>query len=150
MSAHVREGRFLRPARVEPALVAPDQAPANVHHAFLLCQAGRHCRGRAFPCASSVGPAWKALQRLVYFAAPGTLLHWMLVHNDFGSALVHFMPLTGLETYRIPKCLTATACRPPDGWAEMKTWILAVALATPAMTHATGFTNLGMSKKRTG
>ena len=48
-----------------------------------------------------LGPAWKVLQRSVYVAALGTLLHWIFVHNDFGPALVHFVPLAGLETYRI-------------------------------------------------
>lgn len=52
-----------------------------------------------------MGPAWKTLQRLVYVAALGTLLHWIFVHNDFGPALVHFVPLAGLETYRILKNL---------------------------------------------
>ena len=52
-----------------------------------------------------LGPAWKALQRWVYVAALGTLLHWMFVHNEFGPALVHFVPLAGLETYRILKNL---------------------------------------------
>ena len=48
-----------------------------------------------------MGPAWKSLQRWVYLAAIGTLLHWIFVHNNVGPALVHFVPLAGLEAYRI-------------------------------------------------
>lgn len=48
-----------------------------------------------------MGPSWKTLQRWVYPAAVLTLLHWMFVHNDIGPALVHFVPLAGLEIYRI-------------------------------------------------
>jgi methionine sulfoxide reductase heme-binding subunit len=36
---------------------------------------------------------WKRLQRLVYPAAVLTLLHWIWVHNNFGPALAHFIPL---------------------------------------------------------
>lgn len=50
-----------------------------------------------------MGRSWKTLQRFVYPAAVLTLLHWMFVHNDFGPALVHFVPLAGLEVYRIMK-----------------------------------------------
>lgn len=50
-----------------------------------------------------MGPAWKKLQRWVYVAAVGTLLHWIFVHNNIGPALVHFVPLAGLEAYRIWK-----------------------------------------------
>ena len=46
---------------------------------------------------------WKPLQRWVYPAAVLTLLHWMFVHNEFGPALVHFVPLALLEIYRIWK-----------------------------------------------
>lgn len=49
----------------------------------------------------AMGPGWKTLQRLVYVAAMGTLLHWIFIHNDFGPALVHFLPLAALEAYRI-------------------------------------------------
>lgn len=48
-----------------------------------------------------MGLAWKTLQRWVYVAAAGTLLHWIFVHNNIGPALVHFVPLGGLEAYRI-------------------------------------------------
>ena len=48
-----------------------------------------------------MGPAWKTLQRWVYVAAVGTLLHWVFVHNNFGPALVHFVPLVGFEAYRL-------------------------------------------------
>jgi len=45
--------------------------------------------------------AWKKLQRWVYPAAVLTLLHWIFVHNNFGPALVHFVPLAALEIFRI-------------------------------------------------
>lgn len=44
---------------------------------------------------------WKTLQRWVYPAAVLTLIHWIFVHNNVGPALVHFVPLAGLEIYRI-------------------------------------------------
>lgn len=44
---------------------------------------------------------WKQLQRLVYPAAVLTLVHWIFVHNNLGPALVHFIPLVLLESYRI-------------------------------------------------
>ena len=47
--------------------------------------------------------SWKTLQRFVYPAAVATLLHWVFVHDNFGPALVHFVPLAGLEIYRIWK-----------------------------------------------
>lgn len=49
----------------------------------------------------AMGSNWKTLQRLVYVAAIATLLHWMFIHNDFGPALVHFVPLAALEAYRV-------------------------------------------------
>ncbi len=48
-----------------------------------------------------MGAKWKTLQRWVYLAAVATLLHWIFVHNNLGPALVHFVPLAGLETFRI-------------------------------------------------
>ena len=54
----------------------------------------------------SMGPRWKSLQRLVYIAAMATLLHWIFVHNQFGPALAHFLPLAALEAYRLYKYLT--------------------------------------------
>ncbi len=48
-----------------------------------------------------MGKSWKTLQRTVYVAAVATLLHWIFVHNNIGPALVHFVPLAALETYRI-------------------------------------------------
>ena len=48
-----------------------------------------------------LGRDWKLLQRLVYPAAVATLLHWMFIHNDLGPALVHFLPLAALESYRL-------------------------------------------------
>lgn len=50
-----------------------------------------------------LGTGWKSLQRFVYLAAVATLLHWMFVHNEFGPALVHFVPLALLEIYRVYK-----------------------------------------------
>lgn len=50
-----------------------------------------------------LGRFWKPLQRFGYLAAVATLLHWMFVHNEFGPALVHFVPLALLETYRISR-----------------------------------------------
>ena len=46
---------------------------------------------------------WQPLQRWVYAAAVLTLVHWMFVHNHFGPALVHFVPLALLQAYRIWK-----------------------------------------------
>lgn len=51
----------------------------------------------------NLGPRWKVLQRTVYIAAVATLLHWIFVHNNVGPALVHFLPLAGLEAYRFYK-----------------------------------------------
>jgi methionine sulfoxide reductase heme-binding subunit len=48
-----------------------------------------------------LGRNWKSLQRLVYLAAVTTLLHWIFVHNELGPALVHFVPLSLLEAYRL-------------------------------------------------
>ena len=44
---------------------------------------------------------WKPLQRWIYPAAVLTLLHWMFVENNFGPAMVHFVPLALLEIYRV-------------------------------------------------
>lgn len=44
---------------------------------------------------------WKPLQRWVYPAAVLTMLHWMFVENNFGPAMVHFVPLAALEVYRV-------------------------------------------------
>lgn len=46
---------------------------------------------------------WKPLQRFVYAAAVFTLLHWIFVDESLGSAMLHFIPLAGLEAYRIRK-----------------------------------------------
>lgn len=43
---------------------------------------------------------WKRLQRLTYAAAVLTLAHWVFVHFEVAPALVHFVPLAGLELYR--------------------------------------------------
>lgn len=50
-----------------------------------------------------LGRTWKALQRFVYPAAVATLMHWIFIQNNIGPALVHFIPLAVLETYRIWK-----------------------------------------------
>ncbi len=46
---------------------------------------------------------WKRLQRLVYPAALLTLLHWIWVHNSYGAALAHFVPLGLLLLARFVK-----------------------------------------------
>ena len=46
---------------------------------------------------------WQPLQRWVYGAALFTLVHWIFVHNNFGPALVHFVPLALLQAYRVWK-----------------------------------------------
>jgi len=43
---------------------------------------------------------WKRLQRLAYPAAVLTLVHWLVVHDGFTSALLHAAPLLALEAYR--------------------------------------------------
>lgn len=50
-----------------------------------------------------MGPNWKRLQRWTYAAAVLTLLHWAALHewDGIGPALVHFLPLGLLETYRV-------------------------------------------------
>ncbi len=45
--------------------------------------------------------AWKPLQRWVYVAAVLTLAHWIFLEYELGAALAHFLPLAGLELYRI-------------------------------------------------
>ncbi len=51
----------------------------------------------------AMGPGWQTLQRLVYVAAFMTLLHWITIHNTFGGALAHFLPLAALEACRVWK-----------------------------------------------
>ena len=48
-----------------------------------------------------LGRRWKLLHRTVYLAAVLTLVHWIFVHNNLVPALVHFVPLALLETYRM-------------------------------------------------
>ena len=50
-----------------------------------------------------MGPRWKMLQRSIYAAAVCTLLHWAALHGWGGvaPALVHFLPLGLLTSYRI-------------------------------------------------
>jgi methionine sulfoxide reductase heme-binding subunit len=52
---------------------------------------------------------WKWLHRWVYAAAVLTLVHWIFVHNNFGPALVHFVPLLLLEIYRLYRNFLPTA-----------------------------------------
>jgi sulfoxide reductase heme-binding subunit YedZ len=56
---------------------------------------------------------WKLLQRFVYPAAILTLIHWIFVHNNLGPALVHFVPLALLETYRIWNNIQKTKAHKP-------------------------------------
>lgn len=51
----------------------------------------------------AMGRAWKGLQRWVYPAAVLTLLHWALLSHGIGGAIVHFLPLGLLETWRVIK-----------------------------------------------
>lgn len=60
----------------------------------------------------SMGRSWKSLHRIVYIAAFATLLHWIIVHNNLGPALVHFVPLAALETYRIWRNLSRSPRTP--------------------------------------
>ncbi len=62
-----------------------------------------------------LGLIWKRLQRFVYPAAVLTLLHWIFVANNIGPAMVHFVPLAGLEVYRIWKTRRASAQEHPVG-----------------------------------
>lgn len=52
---------------------------------------------------------WKKLQRFVYPAAVLTLLHWIFVNYNLGPALVNFLPLAGLEAWRIWKTYSGKA-----------------------------------------
>ena len=49
-----------------------------------------------------MGRNWKTMQRTTYAAAVLTLLHWASLHDwgGLGPALVHFVPLGLLESYR--------------------------------------------------
>lgn len=46
---------------------------------------------------------WKKLQRLVYPAAILVLVHWIFIHNNIVSALIHFIPLGLLVAARFFK-----------------------------------------------
>lgn len=56
--------------------------------------------------ARKLRSAWKTLLRWVYLAATGILLRWIFVHNNLGPALLHFVPVVGLETHRVWKNLS--------------------------------------------
>lgn len=58
-----------------------------------------------------LGDVWRPLHRWIYLAAILTLVHWMFIQNNLGPALVNFLPLVALETYRVIKYLAA--CRTP-------------------------------------
>ena len=60
---------------------------------------------------------WSRLHRVVYGAAILTLLHWIFIHNELGPALVHFVPLAGLEVYRVFRRLRGTGSPQRDGRA---------------------------------
>ena len=49
----------------------------------------------------ALGTAWQGLHRLAYPASLLTLVHWIVVHNEPGEALIHFAPLAILEAYRL-------------------------------------------------
>lgn len=55
---------------------------------------------------------WKKLQRFVYPAAVLTLAHWLFVAHDMVPALIHFVPLAALETYRVWKNLSKQQLKP--------------------------------------
>lgn len=88
----------------------------------------------------AMGPQWKTLQRLVYIAAVATLLHWIFVHDNIGPALVHFVPLVALETYRIAKSSAArpAVLRKPDMTPKTAFAALLITLTLPLSAHATG------------
>lgn len=50
-----------------------------------------------------LGRRWKTLQKFIYAAAVLTLVHWAALHDwgGIGAAMVHFLPLALLETYRL-------------------------------------------------
>lgn len=50
-----------------------------------------------------LGQRWKQLQRLVYAAAVATLVHWVLVHDGRTEALLHFLPLVLLQSFRLAR-----------------------------------------------
>lgn len=50
-----------------------------------------------------LGAGWKRLQRFAYPAALLTLVHWALVHDGFGEALLHFTPLVLLQLIRLAR-----------------------------------------------
>ncbi len=58
-----------------------------------------------------LGSRWKPLQRLVYLAALATVPHWIFVHNNLCPVLVHFVPLAGLELYRLWRLRAAARLR---------------------------------------
>lgn len=56
---------------------------------------------------------WKRLQRLVYPTAVLVLVHWIFIHNDVISALIHFIPLVLLVAAR--SVITLKAKHKGDG-----------------------------------
>ncbi len=57
---------------------------------------------------------WAALHRLVYPAAVLTLVHWIFVHNNLLTAILHFIPLALLEAHRIAKSVGARQAAPAE------------------------------------
>ncbi|MCJ7421612.1 ferric reductase-like transmembrane domain-containing protein [Sphingomicrobium astaxanthinifaciens] len=55
-----------------------------------------------------LGKGWKRVQRLAYPATLLTLVHWLLVHDGAGEALLHFLPLGLLQLARLHLHLTTT------------------------------------------
>ncbi|NNF23083.1 MAG: iron reductase [Saprospiraceae bacterium] len=47
--------------------------------------------------------SWKKLQRWVYLAALCTFAHWVFVHYNYMSALIHFVPVMLLQVARVWK-----------------------------------------------
>lgn len=48
-----------------------------------------------------LGTRWQWLHRSVYVAAVASLVHWLTIHDNAVSALIHFTPLMILEVYRV-------------------------------------------------
>ena len=54
------------------------------------------------------GAGWKRLQRFAYPAAILTLIHWALVHDGMGEALLHLAPLAILQFLRLARPILTT------------------------------------------
>jgi methionine sulfoxide reductase heme-binding subunit len=49
---------------------------------------------------------WKRVQQLVYLVGLATIAHWVILSYGPGPALVHFLPLIGLNLARLGKRMT--------------------------------------------